>query len=304
MQIQELFYDADLAKEFSQKGFVVVKLLSKADLHALEAVYSQVKSDSVSSNGFYASIWSTDKSYRKKVNDDINNILFPLVQEKLRGIAPVLGNFHVKQPGAGELGAHQDWSFVDEPENDSCLVWCPLHSVDEDNGCLHVIPFSHQLKNYTRGRFFDVPFLNLLQTTIPQLLQPVPLQAGEAIVMHSRLVHASPVNKSNKPRIAASVVIKPENSLLFHWILVKNGIDSVQKKVSVTADFFNRYNCFETLEELPAIDTIPNELRQLSEKELMATCSYSQRGANKGSAAISVIRGWLNRYFQKPLTEI
>src|SRR4051812_25124962 len=159
MLIADLFKDPRLAEKYRQNGFVTVPLLNKQQVAAVTTLHDRLEKEASLEHGFYASVWSENKNYRTGVQQVSINALSPAIAAYLTNVKPVLGAFQVKQAGpATQLQAHQDWSFVDEPENDTVLVWCPLVDVDRHNGNLQVVPGSQHLKNYVRGRFFDAPF--------------------------------------------------------------------------------------------------------------------------------------------------
>jgi len=111
--------------------------------------------------------------------------------------------FVVKYPGPDtDLGWHQDSGYVPASEPLTVTVWCAFDDVDEDNGTIHVLPYSRagtraRIKHVRQpgsndriGYFGDDPGL------------PVVLSAGGAIVFSSTVFHRSGVNRSKLPRRA------------------------------------------------------------------------------------------------------
>jgi hypothetical protein len=194
---------------------------------------------------FYTSIWSENEDHRKKADQGIKEILIPALKNYLKIIQPVFANLMVKASGEdSSLLPHQDWCFVDEPEYDSATVWVPLIDVNRKNGNLQVIPRSHfEFKNFIRPRFGDAPFNREEES---KRLVDINMKAGEALILNSRLIHASPPNLSGFERVAASVVIAPASAKLKHWV------SDLEKPFEFEVDetFYWRFSCYDKLETL------------------------------------------------------
>jgi hypothetical protein len=161
---------------------------------------------------------------------------------------------------------HQDWSFVEEPLFDSATIWCPLVDVDRRNGNLQVIPRSHLIDHYIRARFMNKPFDAIDPEQMSAMLIDIPMKAGEAIMLNSRLIHASPCNLSGVCRVAASLVIAPAQASLFHWAADPREKMEI-KKLAVTEDFFWQFSCYEYPDSITPIETSRIKLKDLSLEE-------------------------------------
>ena len=111
--------------------------------------------------------------------------------------------FVVKYPGPGtDFSWHQDSGYVPASEPLTVTVWCAFDDVDEENGTIYVLPYSHAgtreriehvrqpASNDRVGYFGDDPGV------------PVVLPAGGAIVFSSTVFHRSGINKSSSLRRA------------------------------------------------------------------------------------------------------
>lgn len=120
-----------------------------------------------------------------------------------------------KHPGySSETLWHQDiryWSF-DRPELIS--VWTALGPETPENGCLHVIPGTHQ-KRFDRGRFDAALFfrddLEENQALI-QSAQPVALGRGDVLLFHCRLLHAAGRNVSDRLKLSPVFTYRAQNN--------------------------------------------------------------------------------------------
>ena len=111
--------------------------------------------------------------------------------------------FVVKYPGPGtDFGWHQDSGYVPASEPRTVTVWCAIDPVDEENGTIYILPYSHAGSreriehvrqpgsNDRVGYFGDDPGV------------PVVLPAGGAIVFSSTVFHRSGTNRSSSARRA------------------------------------------------------------------------------------------------------
>ncbi len=110
-----------------------------------------------------------------------------------------------KLPGwdRGEVPWHQDAGYTLAHCDRHLIItcWVPLVDATLDNGCLHVIPTVHKkgiLRHYTGGHagFLEVP-REELPTVEPV---PVPMKAGDALLLTNLTPHASFENRTDQVR--------------------------------------------------------------------------------------------------------
>jgi phytanoyl-CoA hydroxylase len=100
---------------------------------------------------------------------------------------------------------HQDrWTHLDR--DPQITLWTAIDPATKQNGCVQVIPRSHQhgLINPTHSS----GFLSKAQAAAictPDRIVHVELEAGEVVLLHNYLLHASDVNRSSQSRRAFSV---------------------------------------------------------------------------------------------------
>lgn len=98
---------------------------------------------------------------------------------------------------------HQD-IFAHLDRDPVVTVWMAMDTATTQNGCVQVLPGSHtRLANENRNAFLTEEQAAALADEIKPLSLECP--AGEAILLHNRLVHSSGVNHTNQPRRAFSV---------------------------------------------------------------------------------------------------
>lgn len=108
---------------------------------------------------------------------------------------------------------HQDSAYYpDHPSGprDILTVWIPLVDVDSHNGCLEVIPGSHNWglidTRLSEGGKWKEPVLDPLEKGT---LQPVPMRRGDALVFSNLLFHRSSLNRSNSMRWSVDLRYSP-----------------------------------------------------------------------------------------------
>ena len=234
-----------LFEKLSKDGFCVVSLLSNYQVDKLLHFFEEVSVTAGVYKEFYTSIWSNNEKHRRIVDQAIKEVLFPSLGAYFTDIKPVFANFMVKYPGTNSsLLPHQDWSFVDEPQFESYTIWVPLVNVGRQNGNLQIIPGSHnRFKNFNRARFEDAPFDREMEA---KEMVDIPMNAGEALILNSRIIHASPPNITNSKRIAVSIVVAPQEAPLKHWIIAENR----KLELQIDDSFFWKFSCFDNLNEL------------------------------------------------------
>jgi phytanoyl-CoA hydroxylase len=111
-----------------------------------------------------------------------------------------------KNPGiGGEVGWHQDATFLHTTPVTVTGLWIALDDADRDNGCLMALAGAH--RGTLRRRFRRVGEATVMeevdQTPWPAI-EPVPIEVrrGTLVVLHGLLPHASSANRSARSRHA------------------------------------------------------------------------------------------------------
>ncbi len=124
----------------------------------------------------------------------------------LGGLEPfaVQTMLYFKPPGARGQAPHQDQYYLRADPGTCVAAWMALDGCDEENGCLEVVPGSHEwpilctIAADTSESFTDV--------TVPlpdeARLVPVPMEPGDVLFFNGSLVHGSKPNRSDRFRRA------------------------------------------------------------------------------------------------------
>ncbi|MBX9652112.1 phytanoyl-CoA dioxygenase family protein [bacterium] len=213
-----VFHDDEINTFFLREGYAVLDLLTPDEIDRLRGFYDEFGGTDGLIVNF--TIDSKNMEYRKNLHDALASVLRGPTERNLAGFRMFGPNFVTKPPGAGHLDLHLDNTIVDEEKSISVNTWCILHDVNEENGCLTVVPQSHRWTTQKRA-FGDMlnysPFRNVIKALEEHYETPVPLKAGQAIVYHSRTIHGSMPNRTDKVRIATLSGARPVGGeLIFH----------------------------------------------------------------------------------------
>ena len=110
---------------------------------------------------------------------------------------------NLKLPGSHtEVRYHQDFAYTPHTNDDVVTALLMLDDMTPDNGCLMVVPGSHQGPMYSL--FEDGRFTGFIAPAEERALRereaPVVGRAGSVCLMHTRLAHGSEPNRSTAPR--------------------------------------------------------------------------------------------------------
>ena len=100
---------------------------------------------------------------------------------------------------------HQDrWTFIDP--DPLLTIWTALDPATKENGCVQIVPGSH--RNGLINPEHLSGFLTkeqALEHCPPEKIVHLELKAGEVVLLHNHLLHASDINRSAQSRRAFSV---------------------------------------------------------------------------------------------------
>ena len=149
-----------------------------------------------------------DKALKFLLDDRIVHLVREFLETEPLAVQTMV---YFKPPGARGQALHQDNFFLKAEPGTCMAAWLALDRVDEDNGCLNVVPGSHRWpvlcvqKADTGESFTDVTVpLREEDTVVPVVMEP-----GDVLFFNGSLVHGS------LPNITAD---RFRRSLVGHYI--------------------------------------------------------------------------------------
>ena len=119
----------------------------------------------------------------------------------------------VPKVAAGAVPWHQDKSYWPKANaNPVITVWIPLVDTTKENGCLHLIPGTHQqrvIEHFAEGQT-GTGYLSLSDDVAKgKKIVELPVPAGSAILFNDRLLHMSTPNHSDHVRWSVDLRYQP-----------------------------------------------------------------------------------------------
>lgn len=200
--------------------------------------------------GFEIGIDETDRDTRLALAERLEAFWQRIIGDTLTPHDPLMTSFLMKWPGEDSaLPMHQDPTIVDERRARSLSVWVTLVDTDPDldNGPLYMVPGSHLTGDELRGTGTSPSYYAFLEALWPQAVA-VPMKAGDAVFFDARILHGSPPNRSDEPRLALGTSLAPRGTPLVHALARADGdVDLLR----VDLDFYRRNSPRELVDHPP-----------------------------------------------------
>jgi len=272
-----IFNDENLQRQFDRDGFVVIPLLSAAEVEKLTAFFKELHPE-LPKQKFYSSTFSDNPEFKNSITAFAEHLYAPKVDALFHDIKKLGSSFLCKSTGAeSKMPVHQDWTVVDESKYCSVTVWVPLVDTDETNGAIRVLRGSHTFTNTLRSPNLPSEYENV-KDEIWNELEALPMKAGEAFIFNHALIHASFPNTSSKERLAITYGLIPKEAQLHLYL--KNNAGKIEK-YKMPDDMFPRYN---NIGEQPAfgekVEEFSYDIKQISSLKLHHLLTKSRRERN------------------------
>ncbi len=206
--------DSAQETQFAELGYCVVSgLFSETELQEIENFfeeYRHVGGKVFDGGNGYEEIDPSQRQlramhphhYSRKALEWLVNPKVAAVLERLLG-KPALGAqtmYYYKPPGAKGQGMHQDNFYLLAKPATCIAAWTAIDSADVNNGCLWVVPRSHQRGIYCpeEGAERWLNYGDSHITKFPRDEKPVavPVKRGETMFFGGNLIHGSGPNRT------------------------------------------------------------------------------------------------------------
>ncbi len=215
-------------KEYAQNGYTLVRgLIPAAEVRELVTHYMEMnaaeRAKEVYDPDIIADTQDPLKRYPRILNlhridtRSKNHLLDPRLRDvmvEILGIEPfaVSTMIYFKAAGARGQALHQDQYYLRVNPGTCCAAWVALDDCDEENGCLQVVPGSHELPVLcTIPADTSKSFTNV---TVPipddMSAESVIMKAGDVLFFNGQLIHGSLPNVSQT---------RFRRSLITHYIV-------------------------------------------------------------------------------------
>ena len=220
-------------EEFENNGFIIFKnILEENHLKGLrefsDDVLNQQDEKHFKVNHTTGSMAMIDWEMVKKYKVLGNLVVHAKIKSELSEMGflePKFGHGRIisKPPKSPRLFWHEDGRFWNDPVSYTnqpiqCFIMYYLTNTSRNNGCLRVIPGSHNKRHKLHDLASEKHNYELLTYANPEDIQfqdvegeiDVPLKAGDAVLGYSNLLHASHSNNSGEKRTVLTMWYYPD----------------------------------------------------------------------------------------------
>jgi len=231
------FRDDAITEKLHKEGYCVVDFIDETQLNKLKKLYKEHHDLKDEKGGAFFGMFSKDISYRKIVNETVNEILGNTFNKWFVNYKTAVNTFVIKVPGQlSYVPIHQDGAAIDELKYSSINIWIPLQTIDEQNGAMQVIPRSHHIFLPYRCASVEPIQKNIEQELYPYFY-PIYLKAGQALFFDSRMFHYSNPNLSATDRIAVVCRICPSEAPIVAYYKDNNNENGMVEMWECPSDY-------------------------------------------------------------------
>ncbi len=211
----------ELSRFYEENGYAVAKgLFSREECNDLRAHYMKMREDGIGGDMYIEAptdqdpllkyprlmnmhLWD-EKSLQWGLEPRIIKILEMLLEDEALFVQTM---HYFKPAGARGQALHQDQFYLRAQPGTCMAAWMALDPIDEENGCLQVVPGTHELpvlcteKADTKESFTDV--LVPLGTGMKPV--PIIMEPGDVLFFNGSVIHGSFPNVS-KDRFRRSLI--------------------------------------------------------------------------------------------------
>ncbi len=228
----------ELEYQINKNGFAIIEFLTSKEIEQLKTEFGKFFPDRSLFSGSYSSMSVLDNEQRKKAHEAIQAIIQERLELFFKDFECPISLFYSRRPdGKHKLDWHSDPAFnFNEHLVPIYSIWCPLQAVNQKCGGLKIIPKSHRI----------VPKLNLTymnwkwpledhRKLLEKYEKSFNLEAGQALIYDTRIIHASDPNRCDFERDNIVMRILPKDSKYFKFIRENKSIGQIY---SLNKDYF------------------------------------------------------------------
>ncbi|WP_158266522.1 phytanoyl-CoA dioxygenase family protein [Allosphingosinicella deserti] len=207
------FIDPDLEARFAAEGVVVLRLLDADEATALgrELLATLPRPLPVNGRSIFASTVDDDVERQQRLAAFAAAVLEPALAHHLTGGRTCETGIVAKPAGGGVLPFHHHPPFVDRPYDRAITCWCPLMDTSPQTGGLRIIPGSSHILPFIR-----VPgahnYFGGFKEALDKYAVDLTVEAGEAILFETTMLHGSGPNHGPADRIAVTALLTSAES--------------------------------------------------------------------------------------------
>ncbi|HMO39711.1 MAG TPA: phytanoyl-CoA dioxygenase family protein [Saprospiraceae bacterium] len=228
-------------EKLDRDGYVVVNFFAKSEIEALVSAYEALHQFNLGQQMFFSNRQMDNPQYQQQARQLIREHFAHRINDFFSNAAWMEAVFVIKPPGGDVFANHQDWTLVNEAQHRSLGIWCPLLDVNASNGTFCILSGSHRFFDTFRSPTIPAAYhTDELNAIIDAHKTVLNVRLGDAIIFDHAAVHSTTPNRSNRPRGAVFIGIRPADSPILHFFYDKD-----TKRIEgfeVDGDFFYTYD--------------------------------------------------------------
>jgi Phytanoyl-CoA dioxygenase (PhyH) len=234
--MRDIFRAPKHNRAFNRDGYLMLEAFDQATIRQMDDFF-MVSTDQ-DFTGWHNSLELDSPEQKARIYEFLKNVFDEHGSKYLDNYRAIAGTFISKKSDADSVvHLHPDWAFVNEAAYTSLNLWIPLCETDANNGALTVLKGSHKIKQNVRGMGIPSGF-KFSRDVAAKYLTLIPMKPGWILFYDSRLLHASGVNRSGRPRTVASVSLIPSEATPLHYLGTEDGVIELE----VDASFYHHYH--------------------------------------------------------------
>lgn len=192
-------------------GYAILEVSQSGLVGKLLDVFNETCPEAGASSSFYYSLMKDGRT-NLLLKERLSRIMTDEYRLWFRNFEVTVESFLCKPARFDEpMHLHQDWNHVDEQMFWSLNIWMPLVDVDENSGCIFVIPGSHGWFSGFRSGSYPTPRIPAHPSHSERIIS-LPMRRGQALVFHPALLHGSFPNRSAKARPVMGAIARTAGS--------------------------------------------------------------------------------------------
>jgi hypothetical protein len=248
------FGDLALDRAFFRNGWAVLDLLDAEEVATLARGFDAIAG--APDEPIYSS-WSQTLIVRARTDETIRSVTLPRLRALLSGWDMVFAGFMAKAASpATTFPIHQDPTIVDEGCCSPLTFWVPLVDVALETGGMQGIPGSHRLAACPRPAFRPFPYQHE-DARLRPLLRLIPMRAGQVLLSHPALFHASTPNHGAVRRVACVGMLVPAGADVRYYR--RRATEPMIDVHPVPPGFYVRVRPEDSTDGLPVVGSVPDQ---------------------------------------------
>lgn len=236
-----LFREASVNRQLAREGYAVIRVGTPENAERLYRQTADMLGDfRTGKQAFYNFGQLPEPGWRRRSYEFIRDQVLPAYTDLVDPErAQLFAGTHMIKPSGptSAFDLHQDNAMVDETRTRSYIIWMPFSAITAENGAVCVLPRSHRLGNPYRS--VSIPWvLHRARKEMFRRSVPVYLEAGEALVFDTALVHHSLPNVSGQPRYAANAIVLDKQASIIKCIFRRSWFRRYIDLYSISMDYY------------------------------------------------------------------